>query len=92
MIWTLYGVDESFWKATGKTRKLGSIVDAMTLERYLPEFVPRSDQPGDWSDRQTLVHATKERKELGEIKKHLQNRVRLIESLVKIPDYAPWQE
>jgi hypothetical protein len=89
---TLYGVDESFWKATGKTRKLGSIVDVTTLERYLPEFVPGSDQPGDWSDRQTSVYATNERKEPGEIGKHLRNSVRLIESLVKISDYTPWQE
>ena len=88
---TLYGVDESFWQATGKIRKLGSIVDATTLERYLPEFVPGSDQPGDWSDRQTLVYATKERKEPGKIGEHLQNSVRLIKSLIRISDYAPWQ-
>jgi hypothetical protein len=89
---TLYGVDESYWKATQQIRKMGSIVDIETLEKYLPEFIPGSDQPGDWSNRQTSVHVTKDRKEPGGIRTHLQNSIKLIRSLMKISNYTPWQK
>jgi len=89
---TLYGVDESYWKATGKIRKLGSTVDIETLKRFLPKFTPGSDQPGDWSNRQTTIHVTKERSEKGEIKTHLQNSIKLIKSLLEISDFKPWQQ
>jgi hypothetical protein len=89
---TLYGIDESFWSTIGEIRKLGSIVDIKTLERFLPEFVPGSDQPGDWSNRQTSVYVTKEKKEPGGIKEHLQNSIKLIENTKRISNYAPWQE
>jgi len=89
---TLYGVDESYWEANGEIRKLGSIVDSSTLERYLPEFVPGSDQPGDWSNRQTSIYITKEKKEQGTIEQHLHNSIELIKSLKKISDYEQWQQ
>lgn len=89
---TLYGVDESYWEANGQIRKLGSIVDSETLRKYLPEFVPGSDQPGDWSNRQTSIYITKEKKEEGAIKQHLQNSIELIKSLKKISDYEKWQQ
>jgi len=89
---TVYGVDESYWKANGKIRKLGSIVDPSTLERYLPEFVPGSDQPGDWSNRQTSIYITKEKKEPGAIEQHLQNSIELIKSLKRIAGYDEWQQ
>ena len=89
---TLYGVDESYWEANGEIRKLGSIVDSKTLGKYLPEFVPGSDQPGDWSNRQTSIYITKEKKERGAIEQHLQNSIELIKSLKKISDYEKWQK
>jgi len=89
---TLYGVDESFWEATRQIKKLRSIVDATTLKRYLPEFVPGSDQPGDWSNRQTSIYVTREKKEPGRIEQHLQNSIELIQRLRGISDYSPWQE
>ena len=89
---TLYGVDESYWEANGQIRKLGSIVDSSTLERYLPEFVPGSDQPGDWSNRQTSIYITKEKKERGAIEQHLQNSIELIKSLKRISGYEKWQQ
>jgi len=89
---TLYGVDESLWRVNRRIRKLGSITDVTTLERYLPEFVPGLDQPGDWSNRQTSVHITKDRKEPGNIKAHLENSGKLIKSLMRISNYEPWQE
>lgn len=89
---TLYGIDESMLRVTGEVRKLGSIVDPQTLARFLPEFVPGSDQPGDWSSRQTSVYVTKEEQEPGGITGHLRNSIQLIERLRNIPDYAPWQQ
>jgi len=89
---TLYGVDESYWKATGKIRKLGSMVDIETLKRFLAEFTPGSDQPGDWSNRQTTIYVTKKRSEKGEIETHLQNSIKLIKSLLKISDLKTWQQ
>jgi len=89
---TLYGVDESYWEANGQIRKLGSIVDSSTLERYLLEFVPGSDQPGDWSNRQTSIYITKEKKERGAIEQHLQNSIELIKSLKRISGYEKWQQ
>jgi hypothetical protein len=89
---TLYGIDESYWKSNGEVRKLGSIVDSSTLNRYLPIFVPGSDQPGDWSNRQTTIHMTKEKTEQGAIAQHLQNSIELIKSLKRISDYEQWQQ
>ena len=89
---TLYGIDESLWSVSGEIKRLGSIVDSKTLERFLPEFIPGSDQPGDWSDRQTSVYVTKEKKEQIRTDKHLYNSIKLIESLKRISNFAPWQE
>jgi hypothetical protein len=88
---TLYGVDESYWKATGKIKKLGSIVDIETLTRYLPEFVPGLDQPGDWSNRQAQVYVTKEKTEPGLINEHIQNSIEILESLMGTSDFKAWQ-
>ena len=89
---TLYGIDESRWRTKGEVRKLGSIVDPQTLARFLPEFVPGSDQPGDWSSRQTAVYITKDEQEPGGIPAHLRKSIQLIERLRDIPVYAPWQK
>lgn len=89
---TMYGIDESLWRVSGEISKLGSIVNTKTLERFLPEFIPGSDQPGDWSERQTSVYITKERKERTKIDEHLCNSIKLIESLKNISNFAPWQE
>jgi hypothetical protein len=88
---TLYGVDESYWKATGKIKKLGSIVDFETLTRYTPEFIPGLDQPGDWSNRQALVNATEKKTEPGLIREHLTNSIKILESLMAISDFKDWQ-
>lgn len=88
----MYGIDESLWSVSGETRKLGSIINYKTLERFLPEFVPGLDQPGDWSNRQTSVYVTKEKKEHIRIDKHLQSSIKLIENLKEISNYTLWQE
>jgi hypothetical protein len=89
---TMYGIDESLWSASGEIRKLGSIVDSKTLERFLPEFIPGSDQPGDWSDRQSSVYVTKEKKEYIKTDEHLLNSIKLIKSLKRISNFKPWQK
>ena len=89
---TMYGLDESLWNFSGEIKKLGSIVDLKTLEKLLPEFIPGSDQPGDWSNRQSSVYVTKEKKEYIRVEKHLRNSIRLIESLKRISNFTSWQE
>jgi hypothetical protein len=89
---TMYGIDESLWRTSGEIKRLGSIVDRKTLERFLPEFIPGSDQPGDWSERQTSVYVTKEKKETIRLDLHINNSIKLIESLRRISSFAPWQE
>ena len=89
---TMYGIDESLWSVSGEIRKLGSIINSKTLKRFLPEFVPGLDQPGDWSNRQTSVYVTKEKKEHIRIDEHLQSSIYLIEILKKISNYTLWQE
>ncbi len=89
---TMYGVDESLWRVSGEICKLGSIVNNETLERFLPEFIPDSDQPGDWSERQTSVYITKERRERINVDEHLCNSIKLIESLKRISNFSPWKE
>jgi len=89
---TVYGIDESLWSVSGEIKKLGCIVDLKTLEKFLPEFIPGSDQPGDWSNRQTSVYVTKEKKECIRTDEHLHNSIKLIENLKKISNFMPWQE
>jgi hypothetical protein len=86
----LYGVDEAHWQKTHEIRKIGSIIDRVSLEEYLPVFVPGSDQPGDWSARQPrLFNGTSY--EPGDIDGHLNNSIRLIKSLCEIGEFEPWQ-
>lgn len=86
---TVYGPDESFWRARGRIRKLGSIIDRTTLESYLPHFVPGSDQPGDWSSRQSVL-STGTGTEGGNIEGHLQNSAKLIKNLREISKGQSW--
>ena len=87
----LYGVDEAHWQKTRTIRKLGSTIDRASLEEYLPYFVPGSDQPGDWSARQTkLFNGTSY--EPGDIVGHLNNSIRLIKSLCEIGRFERWQQ
>ena len=87
----LYGVDEAYWQKTRKIRKLGSIIDRASLEEYVPYFVPGSDQPGDWSARQTKLFNGISF-EPGDIVGHLNNSIRLIKRLCEIGNFEPWQQ
>jgi len=79
----LYGPDESYYAERGEMRLVGSITDFSSLERYLPEFIPGADQPGDWSARQTMVYTGYDY-EPGGIDRHLRNSIALIERLWEI--------
>ena len=87
----LYGVDEWFWQRNHTIRKLGALVDRTTFEEYLPELIPGSDQPGDWSARQSKLF-TGTGYEDGNIPDHLENSVRLIKSLLEIGGFSDWQK
>lgn len=87
----LYGVDEAHWQRTRTVRKLGSVIDRVSLEEYVPCFVPGADQPGDWSARQPrLFNGISD--EPGDIVGHLNNSIRLIKSLSEIGGFEPWQQ
>jgi len=91
----VYGLDESYYKAFGgKIRKLGCIIHESTLERYLPEYPPGSDQPGDFSARQTQLLTCDAAGRFayvpGNIEQHLKNSKKLLESLWKISENESW--
>lgn len=85
----LYGPDESYYSERGELRLLGGVADRSTLERYLPDFIPGADQPGDWSARQSLVY-TGCGYEPGGIENHLRNSLKLIERLWEISKGHEW--
>jgi len=87
----LFGVDESLWQRDRSMHKIGALVDRTTFMDYLPEFIPGADQPGDWSARQSKLF-TGTGYEDGNIDGHLENSIRLVESLRKIGTFADWQE
>jgi len=87
----LYGVDEACWQKIHMVQKLGGTIDRVSLEEYIPCFVPGADQPGDWSARQSRLF-NGEAYESGDIVKHLNDSVRLIRSLCEIGNFDPWQQ
>lgn len=91
----VYGLDESYYKAFGgKMRKLGCVIHESTLERYLPEYPPGSDQPGDFSARQTWLLTCDATSRFayvpGNIRQHLKNSRKLLKNLQKMSRDEPW--
>jgi hypothetical protein len=86
---SIYGLDLSYWEAFQKTRKLSSVTPLPVLEVCLPDFVPGSDQPGDFSSRQRLLFNGIEW-ERGVIFCHLANSIRFIRDLRMISEEEPW--
>jgi len=86
---SIYGLDLSYWEAFKKVRKLTSIIPLPVLEDSLPDFVPGSDQPGDFSSRQRLVFNGIEW-EHGAILCHLANSIGFIRGLQRISDVESW--
>jgi hypothetical protein len=87
----VYGVDESYYKAKKKIKKLGCVTDFQILKKYLPIYVPGCDQPGDWSARQEVLF-TGNGYEKVDSREHLTNSMNLIKSLMKISDFEDWQK
>ncbi|MEM3584393.1 MAG: hypothetical protein QW193_03810 [Nitrososphaerales archaeon] len=76
-----YGPDESSY-SLGNPRNVGCIMSEETFHRYLKEYVPGSDMPGDWSARQSKVLLDNRKTfEDGGIEKHLKNSINFIEKL-----------
>jgi len=87
----LYGVDEWLWRRDHKISKLGALADRTTFSEYIQEFVPGSDQPGDWSARQDRLF-TGTSYESGNIQTHLENSIRLLNGLLEIGNFSDWQK
>jgi hypothetical protein len=87
----LYGIDEWSWRRDHSIHKLGAIVDRTTFEEYAQEIVPGSDQPGDWSSRQTKL-LTGTGYENGDIQGHLENSIRLLKGLLDTGTFSEWQK
>ena len=85
----LYGIDEAYFRETGKIRKIAGIIPQEILEEYLLTFPPGSDQPGDWSARQSYVDNGLGI-EKGDILKHLNNSLSFIQSLYDISKNEKW--
>lgn len=86
---TLYGLDFSYWEKFREPCRLSSIVPYEVLQDFLPDFVPGSDQPGDFSSRQSRLFDGN-KWEIGIIFCHLTNSVRLIRALQSISRVEPW--
>ena len=87
----LYGIDEWLWRRDRSVHKLGALLDREAFVEYLHEFVPGSDQPGDWSARQSRLF-NGQGYERGDIAGHLENSIRLMKSLLEIGEMRNWQE
>jgi len=85
----LYGPDESYYSERGELKLLGGITSYEAFNRYLPEYIPGADQPGDWSARQTALYTGYDY-EPGDIEKHLTNSIALIEKLWRISRGQEW--
>lgn len=85
----LYGPDESYYSEKNELKLLGGITDYETFSKYLPEYIPGADQPGDWSARQKMLYTGYDY-EPGDIEKHLTNSINLIERLWKISRDQEW--
>jgi len=85
----LYGPDESYYSEYGEIRRLGGVTDYEVLGKYVPEFIPGADQPGDWSARQKMLY-TGVGYEPGGIRKHLENSISLINRLWSMSREQDW--
>ncbi len=87
----MFGVDESFHSEFGEIKKVSGTASRETFRRFLPEFIPGVDEPGDWSARQTRVF-TGLAYEDGGISKHARNSMRFLERLRALLEKLPEME
>ncbi len=85
----IYGPDESLYRETRRRAALGSVIDRATLRRLLPHYVPGLDQPGDWSERQSLLFDGVANRS-GDIRGHLLKSISLIETLTRMNAGEEW--
>jgi len=85
----IYGPDESLYRETRRRVTLGSVIDRATLRRLLPHYIPGLDQPGDWSERQSLLFDGVANRS-GDIRGHLVKSIGLIETLTGMNAGEEW--
>jgi len=85
----IYGPDESLYKENRRRGALGSVIDRATLRRLLPYYIPGLDQPGDWSERQSLLFDGVTNRS-GDIRGHLVKSIGLIETLMEMNIGEEW--
>jgi len=84
----LFGVDESFYSEYRAIRKIGGVASRETFARFLNEFIPGADEPGDWSARQREVFNGVSYED-GGIPGHIENSIGLIERLRELTERMP---
>jgi len=85
----LYGVDEAQHADTGELRSIGGATTLEALRGLAPRYAPGMDQPGDWSERQPLLHAG-DGLERGNIAGHLRRSLEALRKLWRLTRMAPW--
>ncbi|RLF03628.1 MAG: hypothetical protein DRK00_08615 [Thermoprotei archaeon] len=85
----LYGVDEAWHAAKGELRSIGGVTTLEVLRGLVPHYAPGMDQPGDWSERQPLLHAG-DSLERGDIAGHLKRSLEALRRLWRLTRMAPW--
>ena len=85
----IYGPDESLYREALRRGALGSVIDRATLRRLLSRYVPGLDQPGDWSERQSLLFDGVANRS-GDIRGHLLKSISLIETLIEMNAGEEW--
>jgi len=85
----IFGLDLSFYEKSKKIKKLSSIIPAEVLEDCLPYYAPGSDQPGDFSSRQSKLFNGKGW-EAGPIFSHLLNSLTFLKGLEEISKNESW--
>lgn len=85
----IYGLDLAYYERFRRIRKLSSVIPEDVLDECLPCYAPGSDQPGDFSSRQTRLF-NGQKWEWGPIFSHLLNSLAFIRSLKRISFDQPW--
>jgi len=85
----IYGLDLGFYEKNKKIKKISSIIPSDVLDDCLPYYAPGSDQPGDFSSRQSKLF-NGEGWEPGPIFSHLLNSLTFLKGLEEISKNEPW--
>ncbi|MEM2121047.1 MAG: hypothetical protein QXU20_00075 [Candidatus Woesearchaeota archaeon] len=86
----LYGPDESYYSKTNKLLNLGCVASEETIKDWAKYFIPGTDQPGDWSERQNRVFCGDNYEEI-DLNKHINNSLNYILKIKNVlMENYPW--